>query len=157
MPFAKVEFLPFYDGMNSGSHTPEAEVIVELHALWNSGDLSKIPQIYSEYFVAHMPKGWKQSEFHGHRGVKGAILRIRSAFADWHEEIEDMVVEQGKVVTRYVSTGTHTGKFIGLEATGCSVKIDEMSIYHIENNLVIEQWCLTDDLSLAQQLGLIEA
>ncbi len=129
--------------------------IRELHELWNSGDLEKIPEIYSEEFVAHMPKGWEQSEFRGHAGVKNAVLRVRGAFSDWHEEIEDIVVSKNKVVTRYVSTGKHTGPFLGVKPTNLFVKIDEISIYHLKDGLVVEQWCLTDDLSMARQLGLI--
>lgn len=141
--------------MTSAPKTAEISVIRELHNLWNIGNLKRIPQIYSSKFIAHMPKGWAQSEFRGHEGVKEAILRIRNAFPDWHEQIEDIVVDQGKVVTRYVSTGTHKGRFIGVEPTGRTVKVDEISIYHLDSGLVVEQWCLTDDLSLAQQLGLL--
>jgi len=141
--------------MTKAPKTSDTSVIRELHSLWNTGNLFKIPQIYSSSFIAHMPKGWEQSEFRGHEGVKEAILRIRNAFSDWHEQIEDIIVDQGKVVTRYISTGTHTGNFIGVAPTGRTVKIDEISIYHLDCGLVVEQWCLTDDLSLAQQLGLL--
>lgn len=128
-------------------------VVERLHLLWNTGDLALVPTIYKHDFVAHMPKGWERSEFVGHAGVKDAILRIRNAFTNWHEVIEDIIVEDDKVVTRYISTGIHTGDFIGLAPTGKSIQIDEMSIYRLENGLVAEQWCLTDDLTLNRQLG----
>ncbi|MCV6902072.1 ester cyclase [Achromobacter xylosoxidans] len=128
-------------------------LIEKLHDLWNTGDLSRIPEIYDAAFVAHMPKGWDRSEFIGYDGVRDAVSRIRSAFPDWHERVEDVIEGQGKVVTRYVSTGTHTGPFIGLAATGKRISIDEISIYHLADGRVVEQWCLTDDLSLARQLG----
>lgn len=136
-------------------NAPESmrQTIEALHALWNTGDLSRIPGIYSEAYVGHMPKGWERSEFSGHAGVADAILRIRSAFPDWHERIEDIIVSGDKVVSRYISAGTHHGAFIGLEATGRKISIDEISIYRFESGLVAEQWCLTDDLSLAKQLG----
>ncbi|SMP36404.1 ester cyclase [Shimia sagamensis] len=141
--------------MTNSIETTDGALIAELHNLWNSGDLGKIPKIYSEDFVAHMPQGWEKNEFRGRAGVEEAVLRIRNAFLDWHEQVEDMVQAPGKVVTRYVSTGTHTGTFLGLAPTNRTVKIDEISIYHLENGLVKEQWCLTDDLSMAKQLGLI--
>ncbi len=128
-------------------------LIEKLHDLWNKGDLSRIPEIYDEAFIAHMPKGWERSEFVGHDGVRDAIERIRSAFPDWHEKVENMIVERDKVVTRYVSTGTHSGSFIGIPETGRCVSIDEISIYRIAGDRVAEQWCLTDDLTLARQLG----
>ena len=134
----------------------EIETVVRgLHDIWNSGDVSRIPEIYSDSFVAHMPKGWECSEFRGHDGVRDAIMRIRSAFSNWHEEVQDLIVDQDRAVTRYVSTGVHTGSFIGLEPSGRRVTIDEISIYRLAAGKVEEQWCLTDDLALAQQLGLI--
>ncbi len=102
------------------------------------------------------PKGWERSEFSGHAGVRDAIFRIRNAFSEWREDIQELLIDGDKAVTRYVSTGMHTGSFIGLEATGRWVKIDEISIYRFDGDLVAEQWCLTDDLTLAQQLGRFE-
>ena len=128
-------------------------VIERLHALWNTGDLSLIPKIYAPAFVAHMPKGWAQNEFSGHDGVRYLIERVRNAFPDWTETVEDMIAEGDKVVTRYVSTGTHRGPFIGLSPTARTIRIDEMSIFRLERGLVMEQWCLTDDLSFGRQLG----
>jgi predicted ester cyclase len=102
-----------------------------------------------------MPKGWAQSEFIGHHGVAEAICRVRNAFGDWHEEVQDMVIEAQKAMTRYVSTGTHGGLFLGVPARGRRVRIDEMSIYHLRAGFVVEQWCLTDDLTMAKSLGLL--
>ena len=141
--------------MRNENESTAAALIVELHDIWNTGDLGRIPQVYSSEFVAHMPKGWEQSEFSGHAGVEQAIYRVRNAFSDWRESVKDMIVTPNKVVTRYVSTGKHTGPFLGLEPTNRPVEIDEISVYHLKNGLVSEQWCLTDDLSMAKQLGLI--
>jgi predicted ester cyclase len=135
------------------SRDAKKNLIERLHSLWSTGDLSIIPEIYSPTFVAHMPKGWEQSEFTGHSGVCEAIERIRAAFSDWTETIEDMIIEDDKVVTRYVSTGLHVGPFIGLAPTAKPIRLDEISIYRLNNGFVAEQWCLTDDISLARQLG----
>lgn len=130
------------------------EVVQRLHQIWNTGDLDAIPTVYAASFVAHMPKGWGTSEFSGHDGVQTLILRIRNAFPDWREEVQDTISTNNRVVTRYTSTGTNTGPLDGRPATGRAVRVDEISIYRIEANLVQEQWCLVDDLSFAKQLGL---
>ncbi|MGH7190084.1 MAG: ester cyclase [Acetobacteraceae bacterium] len=126
-------------------------LIEKLHRLWNTGDLSVIPDIYAPDFIAHMPKGWEKSEFKGHHGVRAAIEDIRNAFSEWTETVEDMIIGEGKVVRRYVSTGVHTGPFIGLAPTGKHIRLDEISIYRVQDGLVAEQWCLTDE-TLARQL-----
>lgn len=129
------------------------KILVErLHHLWNTGDLSLIPATYAPDFVAHMPRGWAISEFSGHSGIREAIDSIRSAFSDWTETVEDMIIEGDRVVTRYVSTGVHSGPFIGVPPTGKHIRLDEISIYRLQHGLVAEQWCLTDE-TLARQLG----
>jgi predicted ester cyclase len=131
----------------------KASLIERLHALWSTGDISAIPLIYAPDFVAHMPKGWVHSELVGHSGVREAIERVRTAFSEWTETVEDIIVDGDKVVARYVSTGLHVGPFIGLAATGKRICVDEISIFRLAGDFVAEQWCLVDDLSLARQLG----
>lgn len=126
-------------------------LIQRLHHLWNTGDLSLIPQIYAPDFVAHMPRGWEVSELTGHNGVREAVSTLRTAFSEWTETVEDMIIEDDRVVTRYVSTGIHTGQFIGIGPTGRHIRLDEISIYRLQNGLVAEQWCLTDE-TLVRQL-----
>ena len=135
------------------SRDQSKSLIEKLHAIWNSGELAAIPEVYAPDFVGHWSKSWDAPESHGHAGVESAVLRVRSAFPDWHERVVDMIVEADRVVTRYVSTGTHDGPFIGLEATGRRIEIDEISIYRLAAGKVAEQWCLADDLTLMRQLG----
>lgn len=129
--------------------------VLRLHHIWNTGDLSGIPRVYADDFVAHMPKGWERSTFRGHAGVVDAIHRIRDAFPDWHEDVQDLLVDRSRAVTRYVFTGTQNGEFLGRPPSGRHVRIDEISIYRFETGRVVEQWCLTDDLTLSRQLGLL--
>jgi predicted ester cyclase len=131
------------------------QLVEQLHALGNSGDLAAIPEVYAPDFDAHMPKGWDVSEFRGHEGVRHAVQHIRSAFSDWHETIIDMVIEQDQVVTRYVSRGTHHGPFLGLAPTEKRVEVEEISICRLVWGKVAEQWCLADDVTMARQLGLL--
>lgn len=128
-------------------------LIRRLHHLWNTGNVSLIPEIYAPDFVAHMPKGWAVSEFRGHTEVQEAIQTIRTAFSGWTETIEDMIIENDRVVTRYVSTAVHTGPFVGVAPTGIHIRLDEISIYRLQGILVAEQWCLTDETLVRQLHG----
>ncbi|MBL6454306.1 ester cyclase [Belnapia sp. T6] len=130
-------------------------LIEDLHRLWSGGDLADVPRIYAARFAAHMPKGWGAGapSRDGHAGIAGAILRLRAAFPDWREEVEDLVIEGDRAAVRYVSTATHTGApFLGAAASGARIRVDEMSIFRIEAGLVAEQWCLNDDLAFEKQL-----
>jgi len=128
-------------------------LVRELHRIWNQGDMDAIPSVYSEEFIGHWPKGWRSGDSHGHEGVRTAIARIRTAFPDWNEEILDLVVSTDRVVSRYLSTGTHHGDFAGIAPTGRRVEFEEISIYRIGEGRIIEQWCMADDLLCSRQLA----
>ncbi|MFJ5538360.1 ester cyclase [Vreelandella titanicae] len=132
------------------------DIIQRLHDLWNSGAIADIPLVYSPSFVAHMPKGWAQSTFEGHAGARAMLLRIRTAFPDWREEILDTIETANKVVTRYRSSGINTGPLDDVLPTGRKIVVEEISIYRVADGLVQEQWCLVDDLAFARQLGLLQ-
>jgi len=100
-------------------------------------------------FVCHFIN---ELDWKGIEGAKNAISNHRISFPDWNEDIVDIIAEEGKVVTRYKSTGTHQGKFNGLDSTGIKVTIFETSIYRIANGKLVEQWGFPDALSLNNQL-----
>jgi predicted ester cyclase len=73
--------------------------------------------------------------------VRGAIELVRNAFDQFTETILDIIIEGDKAVTRYVASGVHTGHYFDLPPTGALVSVDEISIFHVRNRLVLEQWC----------------
>src|SRR5438093_763835 len=92
-------------------------------------------------------------ERHGLDGVAQSIVRIRAAFPDWHEAVDDLVEEGDRVVSRYTSRGTHRGPFWGIPPTGRTITVAEISIFRIASGRVAEQWCLVDELARMEQLG----
>ena len=85
--------------------------------------------------------------------ARAKASRVRQAFPDWPEAVEDMITEGSKVVTRYASTGAHRGAFRGIAATGATITVPEISIDSAARGEVLEQWCLLDELGRLQQLG----
>ena len=128
------------------------KLITALHKVWNLNLLSEIPNIYTEDFVVHWSKVNKESTSFGHDGIRKAIQETLIAFPDWFEDVVDIIAENDRVVTRYVSTGTHSGPYQGIQPTGKKIKVDEISIFRLKENRVAEQWCLVDDLALLKQL-----
>jgi hypothetical protein len=85
-------------------------------------------------------------------GIRFGVGRIRTAFPDWYEQVVDVFGSGDTVASRYVSTGTHTGTFWGIEPTGRRIEIQEISIVRIANDRIVEQWCMFDDLARLQLL-----
>ena len=128
------------------------KLIIKLHDIWNSNNISAVPEVYSNNVVVHWSKSNENANSLGHVGIRQAITDTLLAFPDWQEKILDIIAEDDKVVTRYISTGTHMGTYQGIAPTGNKIKVDEISIFCIKNGKVMEQWCLVDDLALVNQL-----
>ena len=67
------------------------ELILKLHTLWSTGDMSLIKDIYDPNFIGHWPPGSETPTRQGFEGVEYGINRIRTAFPDWVENIEDIL------------------------------------------------------------------
>lgn len=125
-------------------------VLGKYHQVWSGAPLATLDTLLAPDFVYHFLNG---VEYRGIDGTKAFISGHRQSFPDWHEEIVDIIAENDKVVTRYRSTGTHRGRFNGLDSTGRTVVIYETSIHRLVNGKLVEQWSFPDALSLDAQLA----
>jgi steroid delta-isomerase-like uncharacterized protein len=78
-----------------------------------------------------------------------------AAFPDMQVEINDLVAEGDKVVTRWTARGTNTGEMMGMPASGKSVTLTGITIDHYRDGKSIEHWENLDMLGMMQQLGAI--
>ena len=127
------------------------QLIKKLHHIWNTGEINLVSEVYSENIVVNWARGWG-SPSKGLKEVEQAILKTRSVFHNWNEEILDLVVDDDKVTSRYISTGVHKEEYLGVPASGKNIEFQEISIYLIRDNKVLEQWCLGDDLHSLSQI-----
>ena len=126
------------------------DVVLRAHLeVWNQGNYDVIPEIYAEDYQAHFICGL---EVGGLAGIREFVSGHRRSFPDWTEKVVDIVADGDRVVTRYISTGTHEGKFQGIAPTGRRVTISEVSIHRVLNGKIVEQWGFPDGLSHVQQL-----
>ena len=97
---------------------------------------------------------------HGHRlgpeGLKVTVRWLRDAFSDLHYTIEDEIASGDKVVVRVISSGRHTGEFIGFKPTGKKFEAQQIHIYRIADGRIIEHWSSRDDLSQGGRQTLTE-
>lgn len=130
------------------------QLILQVHAIWSSGDVARLPEVVAETFCAHWPAGWGLPDLYSRNDLATFILDLRTAFPDWSETVQDMIVDDDKVVTRFTATATHLGPYAGQPATGRKISVAEIAIFRIANGKVVELWCLADDLALHHQLQL---
>ena len=90
-------------------------------------------------------------------GGKLYLWGFLNAFPDSHVTIDDMIAEGDRVVTKKTFTGTHTGDFAGIPATGKTVTLQYVDIMRVREGRIVEHWLSMDQLSFMQQLGVIPA
>jgi len=112
--------------------------------VWNQNKLTVCDEIFDAEYAAH---------------EKGFVPVMRAVFPDIHFDVEDMIAEGDKVVSRYTVTGTHQGEFMGIPATGKPVKITTIWIHRLADGRIVEgrDWGEWDRLSLLEQLGALSA
>ena len=83
------------------------------------------------------------------------LSAFAEAYPDLHYTIDDMIAEGDRVVTKKTLTGTNTGDFGGLPATGKHVTLQFVDIMRVRDGKIVEHWLSMDRLSLLQQLGVV--
>ena len=132
------------------NHEANKNLIRRYVATWNSGDLEALSQFWAPEMRHHT-----RSRSHDFEGVRKIVTDFGEAFPDLHFELEDIVAEGDRVVTRMRATGTHTSDYMGVPASGRSIDCQVMGIARIENGKMAEHWGVTDELAIMQQIGLV--
>ncbi|WP_374400108.1 ester cyclase [Niveibacterium sp.] len=77
---------------------------------------------------------------------------LRPALSGLQVTIHEQLCDGDKVVTRKSITGTHTGPFMGLAATGKPVSIDVIDIVRVRDGRYVEHWGINTLQSVLAQL-----
>ena len=99
------------------------------------------------------------SKFHfrdkapGLAGLQDVLRSMRTAFPDLHFAVEEQITEGDKVATRFEWTGTQRGEFIGIPATGRSVRVWGVVIDRLVDGRIKDTRIIMDMLGLMMQLG----
>lgn len=81
-----------------------------------------------------------------------AIIELKQAFPDYAGQNELYVAEGDRVVSRWVSRGTHRGEFLGIPATDKQITFTGISIDRIADGKVVESIIEMDMLGVLRQL-----
>lgn len=118
----------------------------------NGGNIDSAGEFFRDDMVEQVPF---PGQGPGLSGLKDVLRGMRTAFPDMQWTIEEQIAEGGKVVTRFEWTGTHRGDFLGVPATGRSVKVWGIVIDRLEGGKIKDTRILMDTLGLMMQLGVV--
>jgi predicted ester cyclase len=121
--------------------------------IWKKKNLAGADEFVATDAVDHNPMAPGLPQ--GLEGSKQGWAMIHSAFPDIVITIDDQIAEGGKVVSRAIMQGTHSGEFMGIPPTGKKVTAEVIDIVRIEGGKIVERWGLVDMLDVMQQLGIV--
>ena len=83
------------------------------------------------------------------------VEMFEGGFPQYRVKAEDIIEQGDKVVVRALFSGTDTGEFNGIPATGKSVELPFIIIYRFENGKIAQHWLEANHLALLTQLGVM--
>jgi steroid delta-isomerase-like uncharacterized protein len=118
----------------------------------NKGDMDAAAKFVWEDVVEEVPL---PGQGPGLDGLKDALRSMRAGFSDLNFSIKEQISEGDKVASRFEWTGTHTGAFLGVAATGKPVRVWGIVIDHLQDGKIKNTRIIMDILGLMVQLGAI--
>lgn len=119
--------------------------------LLNAGDFDGFAELLADDFVEHeQTPGLEPTK----EGVLEFFRAYRGAFPDLRFEAEELFTSGDKVAVYYRTTGTHSGEFMGMPATGKSFDVHGVDIVRFgDDGVAREHWGVFDAMGMMQQLG----
>jgi steroid delta-isomerase-like uncharacterized protein len=119
---------------------------------WNRGDLQSLCEYWSPEMRHHT-----RTQAHSYEKTKQIVGSFMEAFPDLQFQIQDIVAEGDRVVTRMTARATNTGSYMGLPPTGKKIDCTVMGIARVNGGKIVEHWGVTDELAMMSQLGVLPA
>ena len=119
--------------------------------VWAQGNVAFAQQVFADDYVRHDLRPSQAAA--GAAGQAQIAEQFRRAFPDLRWRIDLVLAEDDLVAARWTASGTHTGSWGNLEATGKRAEFSGVNIFRFNSEgKVTEIWNHRDDLGLMQQL-----
>ena len=106
----------------------------------------------------------------GREGLRRVLMALFTMFPDFHQELDDVIASEDKVVLRMTFSGTHKGqsppppgppdgsipsRLGGAPPSGKSFAVPVIYIHRVADGYIVERWAARDDLGMLHQLGAV--
>jgi len=122
--------------------------------LFNRRDPSAVDRYVSPSYTLRTAQEGAPS---GRDAVRTYIAAYLAGFPNLRISIDQLLAVGDKVVGLFTFTGTHQGELFGIAPTEKAIAVRQIAIYRIVDGKVVEEWEISDQLGLMQQLGALAA
>jgi predicted ester cyclase len=118
---------------------------------WNHGRTAVCDELFDMNYVRHDLRPTQAEP--GPSGMKQIVTAFRAAFPDIQFRVDIVFGSGDMIAARWTATGSHTGAWGGIDATGRTATFSGVNLYRFAEGKTVELWNHRDDLGLQQQLG----
>ena len=122
------------------------------YQMWNQWDETIFPKILDRQITF---RGSLGQEKKGYDGLSEYINFIKTAFPDFHNEIEFIITEGDCSFAKLKYSGTHRGEVFGIAPTHRKIAYYGSAVFTFENEKIKDVWVLGDIYGLVNQLKYI--
>ena len=130
------------------------EIIRRFEHAFRAADQATIDELSDPGLVDHDPAPGHEPTL---AGFKHKVGEFKAAFPDLTEDLRDITGGGDTVATRWVLTGSQQQEFMGIPASGQTIRVEGMNFYRLKDGHVTDIWTQFDGVALMQQLGAIPA
>jgi len=128
------------NAMQAIERTQALRAKVALEEVCSGARLACAPEFYSSHFVDHV----NGSEHRGHEGIRRSVQAYARVLSDLRIEVKEQMVNTDRVTSRFTVRGGCYGR---------EVSFDGITVSRFEDELIVEDWTVTDGWALLKQLG----
>jgi ketosteroid isomerase-like protein len=142
-------------GQQQATNQAEANKAVVRRAFQalEQGDIKTLNEIYDPKGPVHSPRGKTSVQGGPFEDLKSTCPMCAS-LSNRKITVDLLVSEGDLVAVRSTWSGTYSGTIRGMAVPAKDVSIVYTNIYRIADGKIVENWYQSDNLSLAEQLGL---
>ena len=130
------------------------EIITRFEHAFRAAEHATIDELCDPSLVDHNPAPGHEPTL---AGFKQKVAFFLAIFPDLAEDLQDIIASGDTVATRWALTGSQQQEFMGIPASGQTIRIEGMNFYRLKDGRVTDIWSQFDGVAMMQQLGAIPA
>jgi len=123
----------------------------------NTHSCEGMEEIFRDPYTVHEgcnnPDGTERTYTVSHEMLKQSITRPIPGLPDKRQTIKMQIAEGDMVFTYCVATATHSGKWLGIPATGKKLTYENLYISRFQDEKIAEHWVILDAFGMLRQIG----
>jgi predicted ester cyclase len=119
----------------------------------NTADDAELDTVLARTFLTYAYDGVRSRT-----ATKKYYESLRTSFSDLQLQVHEnigVLVENDMVALRTIITGTHTGDYAGVAATGRQIHTSASHFFRVRNDQLVEHWQVLDSYRILVKIGAI--